>query len=364
MANPSILAVITFLCFFTVSIRAFDLSAALQDVAAHAPAVDKIINYIVEGQYSGVVYNRLAEFVDTLGPRFCGSEQLEIAVNHSIKLLEAEGFDNVHSEAVSLPQWVRGSESAAITQPIQKSIDILGLGYSIGTKGEPLTAEVLVVESFDELKQRASEAKGKIVVFNQQCDWDNLPIMCYGITGSYRFSGAAVAGQYGAVAALIRSLARYSLYTVHTGMMDGGASIPGACITVEDAELLARIAARNQTITITLSMEAQNLPSVTGHNVVAELKGSVYPEQTVLVSGHLDSWDITQGAMDDADGAMISWSVLSILKNLGIRPKRTVRFVAWSCEEMGGIGSQQYFNQHANEVSTMNAVFESDLVSK
>jgi len=137
--------------------------------------------------------------------------------------------------------------------------------------------------------------------------------------------------------------------------------IPTACITIEDAEMMARMQARGKKIVVNLYMEAENYPPVTSQNVVAEITGSTYPDQIVLVSGHLDSWDVGQGAMDDGDGAFISWQVLSYMAQLNIKPKRTLRLVMWSCEEFGGIGAQQYFDRHKVNVSNMDLVMESDM---
>ena len=299
-----------------------------------------------------------------IGHRLCGSESLEEAVNRSIALLHAEGFDNVHRESVQLPRWVRGREHAELRSPRARPqpLLMLGLGNSIGTGKDGIEAEVLVVRNFTELSDRAQDVKGRIVVYNQYCDWVASPIDCYGLSVGYRTSGAAEAAKYGAVAALVRSVTGFSLATPHTGMAEGTTPIPTASLTVEDVSMLQRMQDRGQRITIFLYMEAQLLAPVTGHNVVAELTGSLYPNETVLVSGHLDSWDVGNGVMDDADGAWISWSALSLVKLAGLKPKRTMRLVLWSCEEFGGIGGQQYWNDHhAAELDTMDIVFESDL---
>ena len=299
-----------------------------------------------------------------IGHRLCGSESLEEAVNRSIALLQAEGFDNVHRESVQLPRWVRGREYAELRSPRSRPqpLLMLGLGNSIGTGTKGIEAEVVVVRNFSELDARGAEVKGKIVVYNQYCDWAATPIDCYGLSVGYRTSGAFEAAKYGALAALVRSVTGFSMATPHTGMTDGTTPIPTASLTVEDVSMMQRMQDRGQRITIYLYMEAQLLTPVTGHNVVAEIAGSQYPNETVLVSGHLDSWDVGAGVMDDADGAWISWSALSLVKLAKLKPKRTLRLVLWSCEEFGGIGGQQYWNDHnADELATMDIVFESDL---
>ncbi|KAH9503276.1 hypothetical protein Btru_068635 [Bulinus truncatus] len=271
--------------------------------------------------------------------------------------LQKDGLDNVHKEPVTVPRWVRGKEWAQMLAPRLHPLAILGLGYSVGTPKDGVTAQVIVVRSFDELHQRAEEVKGKIVVYNQ--DWEG-----YGNSVKYRGQGGMEAAKLGAVAALVRSVTPLSIYSPHTGMQnvdDWSMKIPTACITVEDAELMWRLSNRGVNITVTLYMEAQNLKSVTSYNTVAEIKGSKYPEQVVLVSGHLDSWDVGQGAMDDGGGAFISWQALSVVRQLGLRPKRTLRVVLWTCEELGIIGGRDYFRVHQNESKNMNIAMESDL---
>ncbi|KAJ0065974.1 hypothetical protein NL108_001182, partial [Boleophthalmus pectinirostris] len=258
---------------------------------------------------------------------------------------------------VKVPHWVRGKESAEMIQPRSKNLAILGLGSSIGTPPEGIQAEVLVVQSFQELQRRESEVPGKIVVFNQ-------PFVSYGTTVLYRGLGASEAAKLGAVATLIRSITPFSINSPHTGWQyyqEDVKKIPTACITVEDAELMWRMAKRGEKIIVKLTMGATTLPDADSFNTVAEIKGWQHPEQVVLLSGHLDSWDVGQGAMDDGGGAMISWEALSLIKDLGLRPRRTMRAVLWTAEEQGGVGAQQYFNMHKVNLSNVDLVMESDL---
>ncbi|CAH2285630.1 carboxypeptidase Q [Pelobates cultripes] len=220
-----------------------------------------------------------------------------------------------------------------------------------------ISAEVIVVSSFTELHSRAKEAKGKIVVYNQ-------PFVSYGETVQYRAFGASEAAKVGAVASLIRSITPFSIYSPHTGWQDyqkDVPKIPTACITIEDAEMFARMASRGEKIVVQLKMGAVNHPDADSFNTVAEIVGSKYPEQVVIVSGHLDSWDVGQGAMDDGGGAFISWEALSLIKDLGLQPKRTVRLVLWTGEEQGGVGAGQYYERHKGDISNMDLVMESDI---
>lgn len=252
-----------------------------------------------------------------------------------VQQLRADGFDNVHTEPVQVPRWVRGQESLQMLTPRVKPMALLGLGTSIGTNGQPLEGNVLVVRSFDELKQRASEAAGKIVVFNQ-------PFVSYGVSAAYRSAGASEAAKVGAIAALVRSVTPFSLYSPHTGVQHyqpNVTQIPVACITVEDAELMWRIQQRGQSIRVRLAMEAQNMPDSMSRNVVADITGSsctrfnpidsfppshfawfirlgMYPDQIVVVSGHIDSWDVGAGAQDDGGPAFSMWQILKIVKTV------------------------------------------------
>uniref|UniRef100_A0A3P9J2M3 Carboxypeptidase Q n=1 Tax=Oryzias latipes TaxID=8090 RepID=A0A3P9J2M3_ORYLA len=326
------------------------------EVAGYTDVAKRIIDLAVFGAARNRSYTRLADFTDTIGTRVSGSNNLDMGIKYMYNAMVKDGLD-VHLEPVKIPHWVRGKESAQMLLPRTKSLAVLGLGSSVGTPPEGIKAEVLVVQSFEELKQRASEATGKIVVFNQ-------PFVSYGKTVAYRAFGASEAAKVGAVATLIRSITPFSINSPHTGWQnyqDGVRRIPTACITVEDAELMWRIAQRGQQIVVQLNMEAKTLPDVGSFNTVAEIRGWQHPNQVVVLSGHLDSWDVGQGAMDDGGGAMISWEALSLIKDLGLRPRRTLRTILWTAEEQGGVGAQQYFKLHKGNMSNFDLVMESDL---
>ncbi|XP_051700610.2 carboxypeptidase Q [Oryctolagus cuniculus] len=327
-----------------------------EEVASYKDVAKKIINLAVYGQSQNRSYERLALLVDTVGPRLSGSKNLEKAIQIMYRNLQENGLDNVHLEPVKIPHWERGEESAMMLAPRMHKMAILGLGSSVGTPPEGITAEVLVVTSFEELQKRAPEARGKIVVYNQ-------PYVNYPMTVQYRVRGAVEAAKVGALASLIRSVASFSIYSPHTGIQeyqDGVPKIPTACITVEDAEMMSRLASRGVRIVIQLKMDAKTYCDTESFNTVAEITGSKFPEQVVLVSGHLDSWDVGQGAMDDGGGAFISWEALSLIKDLGLHPKRTLRLVLWTAEEQGGIGASQYYQLHKVNISNYSLVMESD----
>jgi carboxypeptidase Q len=233
---------------------------------------------------------------------------------------------------------------------------MLGLGNSVATPADGITAEVLVVGSFEELERRAAEAAGRIVVFD-------VPFTSYGETVRYRAFGASAAARAGAVAALVRSVTPFSLQTPHTGMMiyeDGVPRIPTAAITVEDAQLLHRMQERGDTPRVTLRMAARSLPPAESRNVVAELRGREHPDEIVLVGGHIDSWDVGQSAMDNAGGAVASWEALRLLHRLGLQPRRTIRVVLWTDEEQGGRGARAYRDHYRAELDRHSVVIEAD----
>ncbi|XP_075405575.1 carboxypeptidase Q isoform X2 [Tenrec ecaudatus] len=352
-----------------------------EEIASYGDVAKAIIKLAVYGKAQNRSYERLARLVDTVGHRLSGSKSLEKAIQIMYQNLKEDGLETVHLEPVRIPHWERGEESAVMLEPRMHKMAILGLGSSIGTPPEGVTAEVLVVTSFDELRRRAPEARGKIVVYNQ-------PYVNYSSSVLYRVQGAVEAARAGAVASLIRSVASFSIYSPHTGTQkyqDGVPKIPTACLTVEDAEMMSRMASRGARIVIQLRMGAKNYPDADSFNTVAEIRGSKYPEQVVLVSGHLDSWDVGQGAMDDGGGAFISWEALSLIKDLaqyppslfleldfitwvkgtsckdGLRPKRTLRLVLWTGEEQGGVGAYQYYQLHKAKISNYSLVMESDL---
>jgi carboxypeptidase Q len=301
-------------------------------------------------------YERLAELTDKFGHRFSGSESLERALDWIIEEMVRDGLENVHGETVMVPRWVRGEESAQLLEPRAKPLPMLSLGNSVGTPPEGVTAEVMVVRTFEELERRAAEAQGKIVLFN-------APFTGYGQTVRYRLYGAIAAARAGAVASMIRSVTPQSLNTPHTGAMaynDTVPRIPHVALTVEDAELLQRMADRGERIVVRLTLGARQLPDSPSRNVVAELRGSELPDEVVVMGGHIDSWDVGQGAMDDGGGCVAAWEAVRLLQRLGLRPRRTVRVVMWTNEENGLRGGRAYRDAHRHQLDKFVLAIESD----
>ncbi len=301
-------------------------------------------------------YRRLAHLTDNIGHRLSGSKGLEQAIEWALAEMRKEGLENVRAEKLMVPHWVRGNESLEMLRPIPHKLPMLGLGNSVSTPPEGITAETIVVRSFDELDALGEQVRGKIVVYN-------VPFTTYGATVRYRGAGASRAARYGAVAALVRSITPVSLQTPHTGAMsydEKFPKIPTAAITIEGAELLQRNQDRGTPSQLRLKMEAKFLPDVESANVVAELRGSERPDEIVLVGGHLDSWDVGQGAHDDAGGCIVVWEAVRLLKELGLRPRRTIRIVLFTNEENGLRGANAYRDTHRAELSKHVLAIEAD----
>ena len=318
--------------------------------------VDTSLKIISKSLSDSTAYNRLGYMCDTFGPRLSGSKNLENAINWILKEMNSDGLENVRGEKVAVPTWIRGKESATLLSPFKKELSMLGLGGSIATPRGGLKAEVIVVNDWDELESRSNEVPGKIVLFN-------APFTSYGETVAYRYSGASVAAKHGAVASLIRSIGPWSMNTPHTGVMaynDDVQKIPNAALTMEDAMMLSRIHDRGNKIIVKLDMNARMVSDRWSHNVLGEIKGSIYPEEVVVVGGHIDSWDVGQGAHDDGGACIASWEVLRLIKELGLKPKRTIRCVMWTNEENGGKGNKGYRDMHLDEMDKHVLAIESD----
>jgi carboxypeptidase Q len=301
-------------------------------------------------------WNRLAMLTDTFGHRLSGSPELTAAIQWAEAEMKRDGLENVHTERVMVPKWVRGRESADIVEPTRHPIAMLGLGDSLGTGSGGVQAEVLVVGSFSDLENRRAQVKGRIVLFN-------VPYTNYEETRLVRANGPSRAARHGAVAALVRSVGPPGLRLPHTGALyyqDDVPRIPAAAIATEDADRLQRMADRGARIVVRLRMEAHFEPDAESFNLIGELKGRERPDEFVVIGGHIDSWDVGTGASDDAGGCVATWDALRLMKKLGLRPRRTVRVVFWTNEENGGRGGFAYRDAHRAELGRHVMMLESD----
>ncbi len=301
-------------------------------------------------------WQRLAELTDTFGPRLSGSPQLQGAIEWAVAEMKKDGLDNVRAEPAMVPHWVRGEDRAEIVDPIPQSLAMLGLGNSVGTSPAGVQAQVLVVKSFEDLQAHRDQARGRIVLFN-------VPFTTYGQTVAFRTEGPSRAASAGAIAMLLRSVGPPGLRTPHTGVLryaEDAAKIPAAAISTEDADQLQRMQDRGTPVVVRLTMGAQMLPDVESANVVGELAGREQRDQVVVVSGHIDSWDVGRGAMDDGGGCIVTWEALRVLKRLDLRPRRTIRVVLFVNEENGTRGGMAYRDRHGSELPGHLLMLESD----
>ncbi|MCX7879293.1 MAG: M20/M25/M40 family metallo-hydrolase [Ignavibacteria bacterium] len=311
----------------------------------------RIYNHGIKNETS---WRKLVSLCDDFGPRLSGSENLENALDWIESVLKTEGFDSVWSEEVLVPKWVRIYEDCELIYPRRKVLPVMAFGGSVSTPSNGIFAEVLVVKSFDELLQKKELAKGKIVVYNP-------PYEGYGKTVQYRWLGAIRAAEVGAIAALCRPISPLSLNNPHTGVMsynDTVPKIPFASLTEEDVLLLQRFQDRGITPKIYLKIETRHDGLFPSRNLIAQINGSVLPNEIIAFGGHLDSWDVGSGAHDDAGGCIITWESLRLIKELNIKPKRTLRLVFWVNEENGLAGGEKYAELHKSEPHTLLLEFD------
>jgi len=309
-------------------------------------------------------YETLAYLTDNIGHRLSGSRGAELAVKWTTQQFRAWGID-VRNEPVRVPRWVRGAERGTLVSHNNQKIVLTALGGSVATPAEGITAAVIEVSSFDELKALGSKVKGKIVFYNNPMDMELVragrAFEAYGKAVVFRGAGASRAAEYGAVAAVIRSVGSDSLRTPHTGAMrydQKFSRIPSAALAPEDAMLVHRLLAKGERVRMRLYMTPKTLTDVDSANVVAEIRGRELPDEIVLIGAHLDSWDLGTGAIDDGSGVAMVMETMRLLKEMGIRPRRTIRCVLFMNEENGLRGGRDYFAAHKDEKHV--AAIESD----
>ena len=342
--------------------------SAWSDEQLHA--MERLRDKAMESDYA---YEELKHLTDNIGPRLSGSPQAQKAVEFVADEMRKLGAE-VTLEKAKVPHWVRGVETAELTawpgqaEGTKQKIVLTALGGSVATPPEGITAEVVAVDNWKELRGLpAGSVKGKILLFNHAFDKELAAtghgLDAYGGSVVYRGAGPIAGATAGAAAVLVRSAGGGDYRSPHTGATayaPGVTKIPAAAVTAEDAELMSTLSHEGK-VTMHLTMTPQTLPDADSFNVIADWKGTEHPEQVVVVSGHLDSWDLGTGAIDDGAGVTVSMAALELMKELGIRPKRTVRMIAWMSEEEGSEGAAQYMKDHATDLANHAGAIESDL---
>ncbi len=318
-------------------------------------------------------FQQLRHLSNNIGPRISGSAQAAQAVTYVAAEMRALGA-TVTLEKTQVPHWVRGEESGALVAwpgmapATTQKIVLTALGGSVATPPKGIAAPVLVVRSFDAFKELpADAAKGKIVLFDHSFDKDlaaqGMGGQAYGQAVAYRGAGPSLAASVGAVAVLVRSVGGADYRIAHTGVTFYDSTlpkIPAAAVSAEDADLIADLAAQGP-VQMHLTLTPQTLPKADSFNVIADWPGTTHPEQIVIVSGHLDSWDLGTGAIDDGAGVAMAMQALHLMQKLELHPARTIRFVAWMAEETGAQGAATYALDHAAELDEHVGALESDL---
>jgi carboxypeptidase Q len=328
-------------------------------IAGYAATADQIVG---AARADRGAYAKLAQLTDRIGHRLSGSRELDLAIAWASKAMKDDGHD-VRTEKVMVPHWVRGVEAAELVAPIARPLTVLGLGGTVATPRGGITAPVVVVHDWAELAARGDAVKGAIVLYDVAMPaWSEDKGSGYGETVEYRGKGASRAARLGALAVLVRSVTAHSLRTPHTGAMnydDDAAKIPALAVTVEDAALITRLAAAGP-VRVHVRCDDQLLPDVASANVIGELRGRELPDEVVVIGGHLDSWDVGQGAHDDGAGVVTMMQALTTLRSLGLTPRRTIRVVLFTNEENGLRGGKAYAKDHAGELAKTVLAIEAD----
>ena len=380
MASPKLRTLsllIVSLVFATLAMRQVAPKPQAASIAQEPPSAEEAYSPQLRNELkalrdaaltSDYAWGQVAHITENIGSRPEGSPQAEFAANYVADELRKLGMD-VHLEDVQVPRWTRGAETAELVEyPGQvpgttQKIVLTALSGNNPTPPEGITAEVVVVRTFDELKALGEQkVEGKIVLYNELYDKKKAAagyaFKAYAEAVVYRGRGAKAAAALGAVGSLVRSVGDADYRIPHTGGSTKAGIADGA-VTAEDAELIAHLAAQGK-VRIHLVLTSQTGAPVLGHNVIADIKGSEHPEQIVVVSGHLDSWDLGSGAIDDAAGVGVAMETAHLIHQLNLHPKRTIRVIAWMDEENTGSGQTAYTKAHGSEFGNHVAAIESD----
>jgi len=318
---------------------------------------------------NGKAYDNLRYLTKQIGARLSGSPQMVKAERWGVQVMKESGADKAWLQQCIVPHWVRGGKDVATCYyggdpKFVKSLDVLALGNSEGTKNKTLTAKVVLVNSFDELERKKDSLKGTIVFYNYKFNQGYVnPFLAYRDAGTYRGSGPSRAAKYGALAVIVRSLSGSTDNNPHTGATrydSAFAKIPALAVGLRDADWLSDQLQKNKVISLTIKNNAHFLPDTIGNNVIGELIGSEFPNEIITIGGHLDSWDPGEGAHDDGAGCVQTIEILRVFKAIGYKPKRTIRFVLFANEENGLRGGNKYAEEAKAKNETHIFALESD----
>lgn len=339
-----------FILLLCAGIIPASVHATPPDTTLRKPYEDVALRLITDGLASGQAYRMLSELTGTVGARLSGSPQADRAIEWGRRTMTGLGFDSVWLEKLMVPRWVRGpiEEAFALPSPGARPVplSVCALGGSIGTPDGPIEAEVVQVKSFEELRAMGGRARGKIVFFNRPMDPSKINAFeAYGGAVDQRGQGAIEAARAGGVAAIVRSMTMRIDDEPHTGGMryhDSIPKVPAAAISTIGAGILDSLLRAGKGLRVSLNLSCETLPDIEQANVIGEIRGSEFPDEVLVVGGHLDSWDKGTGAHDDGAGSVQAIEALRLIRAAGLRPKRTIRAVLFINEENGLRGGTDY----------------------
>jgi carboxypeptidase Q len=345
-----IVVLVLLLVFPAVAADTLDASRAISDAALASGESWEVLSYLA----------------DVIGPRLSGSEGAERAVEWTAETMRNWGLF-VRLQPVTVPVWVRGEERASLVSHGNRAVHVTALGPSVATPAAGIEAEVIAASSLEQLVALGDAVRGKIVLVNEVMDpvlvSQHRSFEAYGPAVRQRGSGAAIAGRQGAVACVIRSVTTRSLRTPHTGAMrydSEGPRIPAGAVSTEDADLIQRLLDRGETVRMRLVLTPKSLPDTRSANVIAEIPGRERPEEIVVIGGHLDSWDLGTGAIDNGAGIAVTMETMRLIHQLGLQPRRTIRAVLFMNEENGLRGALAYRKSVTDELWRHVAAVEFD----
>ncbi len=333
---------------FIIIVAALPFLASAQTNSIDSSFIKKISDEVLQ---NGQAYEWLHQLTKNIGGRLAGSPQFAKAIDWGKLTLDKIGADKVYLQECMVPHWVRGKNDKVEVVDVNgkrelKLLDALAIGNSLGTTEKGVTAEVFAVNDFDQLEKYKDQIKGKIVFYNYHFIPTNVSTFrSYSDAGKYRRTGASRAAKYGALGVIVRSMSESTDNNPHTGSMeynDSFPKIPAAAIGLQDADNLWKLCQQSKSVKVNITTHGAFLPDVLAYNVIAELTGSESPDEIITVGGHLDSWDVNEGAHDDGAGVVHTMEVLRALKAMGYKPKHTIRFVLFANEENGARGADKY----------------------
>ncbi|MBY0374443.1 MAG: M20/M25/M40 family metallo-hydrolase [Bryobacteraceae bacterium] len=340
--------------FLVASLACASVLTAQPMTESYRAAAQKLIDAALKDE-GGM--EKMAWLCDRIGHRLSGSKGYDQAVQWAAEQMKRDGLENVATPPVKIPHWVRGNESLEMVEPRRQGIAMLGLGGSVATPKEGITAELIAAKDFDHLKALGREkVAGRIVFFD-------VPFESYRKSVAYRGTGASAAAKLGAVGMIMRSAGVATRNQPHTGSLryeEGVAKVPAAALGEEDAQMLSRLLGAGVAVKVNLKMEAQTLPDHDSAQVIGEIRGREKPEEVIVIGGHLDSWDAGTGAHDDASGCIAPWQAVVLMKKLGLRPRRTIRVVLFANEENGLRGGNAYRAMIGDAIKNHVAAIEMD----